>query len=109
MPTMKTFSLLLASLVLAIANTASAGAGQTHTYEGAITGVVCVACKQHVTEALTTNLEGVTEIKIVASEKEGEQKITIVTLKNDVTKDTAVKALGKLSDDYQILSLDKKS
>ncbi len=83
-------------------------AGETHTYEGAISGVVCVACKQHVTEALTAKLDGVTEIKIAPSEKEGEQKITIVSKKADITKDSAVQALGKLADDYQILSLEKK-
>lgn len=103
---MKTLSFLFAALALTVASPVLAG--ETHTYEGAITGVVCVACKQHVTEALTAGLDGVTEIKIVASEKEGEQKITIVSKKADVTKESAVKALGKLSDDYQILSLDKK-
>ena len=99
--------LLLAAAALSL-SPALLTAGDTHTFEGAITGVVCVACKQHVTEALTTSLEGVTEIKITPSEKDGEQKITIVSKKADVTKETAVKALGKLADDYQILSLEKK-
>lgn len=99
----------LLTLAAALLITPAIIAGDTHTFEGAISGVVCVACKQHVTEALTAGLEGVTEIKITPSDKEGEQKITIVSKKADVTKDTAIKALGKLADDYQILSLEKKS
>jgi len=103
---MKKFLLTLAALALATSTTLRAG--DLATYEGTITGVVCVACKQHVTEALTSKLEGITEVKIVPGEKDGEQKITITSKKADLTKDSAVQALGKLSDDYQILSLAKK-
>lgn len=101
-------NILLTLAALTIAATASLRAGELATYEGTITGVVCVACKQHVTEALTSKLEGITEVKIVAGEKDGEQKITITSKQADLTKDSAVQALGKLSNDYQILSLAKK-
>ena len=100
-------NLILAALTLL--SVASLQAGDASTYEGTITGVVCVACKQHVTEALTAKLDGITEVKITPGTKEGEQKITIVSKKNDITKDSATQALGALTDSYKILSLDKKS
>jgi copper chaperone CopZ len=103
---MKTLALLLSALALVA--TPALRAADASTYEGTITGVVCIACKQHVTEALTSKLEGITEVKITPSDKDGEQKITIVSKKGDLTKDSAVQALGKLSEDYQILSLAKK-
>lgn len=99
--------LLLTTLALAFSS--SLHAADPVTYEGTITGVVCVACKQHVTEALTSKLDGITEVKITPGSKDGEQKITIVSKKNDLTKDSATQALGALTDTYKILSLDKKS
>ncbi len=98
--------LLFSALLLTFGSTLHAG--DSVTYEGTITGVVCVACKQHVTEALTAKLDGITEVKITPGAKDGEQKITIVSKKNDVTKDSATQALGSLTDSYKILSLDKK-
>jgi copper chaperone CopZ len=100
--------LLLSSFALLSLSLSGLQAGDTATYEGTITGVVCVACKQHVTEALTAKLDGITEVKITPGDKEGEQKITIVSKKNDITKDSATQALGSLTDSYKILSLDKK-
>jgi copper chaperone CopZ len=98
--------LLFSALLLTVGSTLHAG--DDVTYEGTITGVVCVACKQHVTEVLTAKLDGITEVKITPGAKDGEQKITIVSKKNDVTKDSATQALGSLTDSYKILSLDKK-
>jgi copper chaperone CopZ len=103
---MKTSALLLAAL--ALFTSPALHAGDSSTYEGTITGVVCVACKQHVTEALTTKLEGITEVKITSGAKEGEQKITIVSKNADVTKDSASQALSSIGNDYKILSLEKK-
>lgn len=97
---------LLASL--ALLSLSSIQAAEPATYEGTITGVVCVACKQHVTEALTAKLDGITEVKITPGSKEGEQKITIVSKKGDVTKDSASQALSSIGDAYKILSLEKK-
>lgn len=100
------FRLLFSALAFIVGS--NLHAGDSITYEGTITGVVCVACKQHVTEALTSKLDGITEVKITPSQIEGEQKITIVSKKNDVTKDSATQALGSLTDSYKILSLNKK-
>jgi len=105
---MKTSLITLALSVFVSLSSLLAGDAAKYTYEGTITGVVCMACKQHVTAALTEKLKGTSEVKIAASEKEGEQKITIVSKNADVTKDAAVKALGDLADDYQIVSLSKK-
>ncbi|MBE7498627.1 MAG: hypothetical protein HS117_27120 [Verrucomicrobiaceae bacterium] len=79
-----------------------------HTFTGEITGVVCAACKAHVTSALTEKLPGVEKIDITRGDKEGVNRITIVSRQADVTKDTAMAALGDLAKTYQILSLDKK-
>jgi len=103
---MKSLTLLLSALALLA--TPALRAGDAATYEGTITGVVCVACKQHVTEALTAKLDGITEVKITPGQKEGEQKITIVSKKDDVTKDSASQALSSIGNDYKILSLEKK-
>jgi copper chaperone CopZ len=97
-------------ILLTLSLFASAGlhAGEPATYEGTITGVVCVACKQHVTEALTAKLDGITEVKITPSQQEGEQKITIISKQADLTKDKATQALGDLAENYKLLSLEKK-
>lgn len=79
-----------------------------HTYIGDITGVVCAACKAHVSETLTAKLPGVEKIDITKGEKEGVNIITIVAKQADVTKDTAMAALGDLAKNYQITSLTKK-
>ena len=76
-----------------------------HTYTGDITGVVCAACKAHVSEALTAKLPGVEKIDITKGEKEGVNTITIVSKDSNVTKDTAMAALGDLAQNYQITSL----
>lgn len=105
---MKTTLITLALSILVSSYSCFAGDAAKHTYEGTITGVVCMACKQHVTAALTEKLEGTSDVKISAGDKEGEQKITIVSKSDSVTKDAAVKALGDLADDYQIVTLAKK-
>ncbi|MBL9130874.1 MAG: hypothetical protein JNG86_06735 [Verrucomicrobiaceae bacterium] len=103
---MKHLVLLLSALSLFAA--ASFAADDKHTYSGEITGVVCAACKAHVTEALTAKLAGVEKIDITKGEKEGVNRITIVSKHSDVTKDTAMAALGDLAKNYQITSLEKK-
>lgn len=104
---MKHLALLLAA-VLAFA-VQSFAVDPATTYQGDITGVVCAACSAHVTEALTAKLPGVESIKITKGEKEGVNKITIVAKNAEVTKDTAMAALGDLAKSYQITSLEKKS
>jgi copper chaperone CopZ len=78
------------------------------TFTGDITGVVCAACKEHVSSALTAKLPGVEKVEIERGEKEGVNKITIVSKHADVTKESAMTALGELAQSYQIVSLAKK-
>ena len=95
------------SLLAVFAVQAFAGDAK-HTYTGDITGVVCAACSAHVSEALTAKLPGVEKVDITKGEKAGVNTITIVSKQADVTKDTAMAALGDLAKTYQITSLAKK-
>lgn len=103
---MKKLALLLTSLALFVVQ--SIAADEKHTFSGEISGVVCAACKDHVTAALTEKLAGVEKIEITKGTKEGVNNITIVSKHADVTKDTAMAALGELAKTYQITSLAKK-
>jgi hypothetical protein len=103
---MKHFAALFALIAIFAVHTLAGDA--KHTYTGDITGVVCAACKAHVSEALTTKLPGVEKIAITKGEKEGVNTITIVSKDANVTKDTAMAALGDLAQNYQITSLSKK-
>ena len=97
----------LIAIVAAFAVTAFTGEG-SHTYSGEITGLVCAACKDHVSSALNAKLPGVEKIEITKGTKEGVNNNTIVSKQADVTKDTAMAALGDLAKNYQITSLTKK-
>ncbi|MCB1227372.1 MAG: hypothetical protein KDK99_16260 [Verrucomicrobiales bacterium] len=102
-------SLLLALLfsVTALLPTSRAADGEI-VYEGAITGIVCASCRSHVTQALTERLDGTVAVKVVAGEKEGEQKLIITSTNPEVTKDKAISALGSLKKMYHIQSLERK-
>lgn len=78
------------------------------TYEGKITGVVCVSCKAHISGALTQKLPGVISVDVKAGETPDEQKLIIVADNDQVTQAAAIKALGTYAKNYQILSLAKK-
>ena len=103
---MKPFLTLLAIALSFVAPSFAEDA--KHTYTGEITGVVCAACKEHVSSTLTAKLPGVEKIDITKGEKEGVNLITIVSKQPDVTKDAAMAALGDLGKSYQITSLAKK-
>jgi len=94
--------------LLAIFALRASADGAKHIYTGDITGVVCAACKAHVSEALAAKLPGVEKIDITKGEKEGVNTIIIVSKEADVTKDTVMAALGDLGRIYQITSLSKK-
>ena len=104
---MKKLALFLSTFAL-LASTSFAGDEKSTTYTGEITGVVCAACKAHVTAALTEKLPGIEKVDITKGDKEGVNKITIVAKQADVTKDTAMAALGTLATSYEITSLEKK-
>ena len=78
------------------------------TYEGKITGVVCVSCKAHISGALSQKLPGVISVDVKAGETPEQQKLIIVADNEAVTQEAAIKALGTYAKNYQILSLAKK-
>ncbi|MDZ4288978.1 MAG: hypothetical protein U0984_13510 [Prosthecobacter sp.] len=100
--------LLSLSLGLSLLGAANAADEKAITYEGAITGVVCVSCKEHITAALTQKLPGVVSVNVKAGDSAESQKLTIVSTSPSVTKETATAALGSYAKNYQILSLAKK-
>ncbi len=101
-------TLLLALSLLVTVSLQAADEKKSTTYEGQITGVVCAACKAHITGALTQKLPGVISVDVKAGDKEDQQKLIIVAESDAVTKETATEALGTYAKNYQILSLAKK-
>ncbi|TLD69180.1 heavy-metal-associated domain-containing protein [Phragmitibacter flavus] len=78
----------------------------TTTYQGKISGLFCHACASKVKAALS-KLDGVTKVTITKGEEQGIQNLHIeaTPTSKPITKDTAIKALGKDADSYHILSL----
>lgn len=101
--------LLLASFAVG-SPTYAADPAKEHTYTGDITGVVCISCKQHITAVLMKKLDGVVSVDVKAGEKaDGPRKLIVVAKQEALTKDDAVKALGSLASQYQILSLTRQN
>ena len=100
---MKISCLLTALLAsLAMGNAAEPTA---HLYKGEIAGIACAACSKKVKSSLE-KLPGVTSIKVVPGGESGVAKLEISSTSPDITKDTAIKALGKAADEYTILKLE---
>ena len=76
-------ALLAISLLLSAALQA-ADEKKAVTYEGQITGVVCVSCKAHITGSLTQKLPGVISVDVKAGDNADQQKLIIVA-KNEAT------------------------
>lgn len=77
------------------------------TYEGKITGVVCVSCKEHVAGALKQKLPGVVSVDVKPGDAEA-NKLIIVANSDEITKESAMEALGTYAKNYSIVSLAKK-
>ncbi|MDZ4404711.1 heavy-metal-associated domain-containing protein [Prosthecobacter sp.] len=71
------------------------------TYVAEMTGMVCAGCKDHVTASFT-KLEGVSNVEIVAGDKPGTQKVTVITTATSLTKEQAVAALGTSASTYVV-------
>jgi copper chaperone CopZ len=78
----------------------------TYQYKGGITGVACAACSKHVKTALQ-KLPGVTALKVVPTETSGLATIEITSTSPDITKESAILALGQQADAYQIQKLSR--
>ena len=84
----------------------SKAADATFCYQGEVSGVVCNACATNVKEALL-KLDGVQDVKITLNKEGGNPRLTILSKSPALTREVAVKALGKAADHYDIRSLEK--
>jgi copper chaperone CopZ len=70
-------------------------------YIADMTGMVCAACKDHVTASFT-KLDGVSKVQIVPGAKAGTQKVTVTSTSGALTKEQAVAALGDSASTYVV-------
>lgn len=83
-------------------------AGDAVKYEGEITGIVCGACKEHVTEALM-KVHGVKTVEIAPTNLPEIRHITITASKPDFSASDANNALSQAhGDTYKVTRLEKK-
>jgi hypothetical protein len=103
-------SLLLTLSLLATAALQAGDEKKAITYEGKITGVVCVSCKEHVAGALKQKLPGVVSVDVKPGENPAaeEKRLIIVASSDEITRETATAALGTYAKNYSIVSLEKK-
>ncbi|MEZ5387260.1 MAG: heavy-metal-associated domain-containing protein [Prosthecobacter sp.] len=93
--------LLLVSILFSLAATLPAADEKPFTYLVEMSGMVCAGCKDHVTASFK-KLEGVTDVKIVAGDKPGTQKVTVTSTSPSLSKDQAVTALGSSAETYLV-------
>lgn len=74
-------------------------------YTATVSGVVCSACKAHVTTAFK-KLPGVETVSFAKGDKEGTQTVTFNSTAA-LTKEDAIKALGEDAKNYEVLALEK--
>ena len=98
---------LLSFLLLLAASLQAADEAKPTTYEGKITGVVCVSCKEHVAGALKQKLPGVVSVDVKPGDAEA-NKLIIVANSDAITKESATEALGTYAKNYTIVTLAKK-
>jgi copper chaperone CopZ len=77
-------------------------------YKGEILGVACAACSKQVRTALL-KLPGVTQVKVVPTATSGLATLEIMSTSDGITKDSAILALGKRAEDYQIQKLSRET
>src|SRR5689334_13885641 len=73
-------------------------------YTATVNGVVCAACKAHVTAAIK-KLPGVETVSIARGDKDGTAIVTFNSTAAALTKEDAVKALGEDAKEFEVLSL----
>ena len=108
MKTILVSTISVLALMLSLVNLRAADGPAKHTYEGDVTGVVCAACKMHISAALMEKLHGTVSVDVVRGEKLGVNKIVIVSTDDKVTAETARAALGDLASEYNIVDLAEK-
>lgn len=96
---------VFASLLLAV----PAFAGDALTYEGEITGVVCPACKEHVTEALM-KVQGVKSVDIAPTNVPEIRHLVIKAEKENFSATDVNNVLASAhGDSYKVTRLEKKT
>ena len=97
------------SLAIAFSFALMARAGDVQKYEGEITGVVCPACQEHVTEALM-KVDGVKSVEIAPTNVPTIRHIVITAAKEGFSAADANNALATAhGETYKVTKLDKKS
>ncbi len=99
--------LILPLILFMTASLQAADEAKPTTYEGKITGVVCVSCKEHVAGALKQKLPGVLSVDVKPGDSEA-NKLIIVANSDSITKESATEALGTYAKNYTIVTLAKK-
>ena len=98
---------LVPVLALSLFSCSQAGEPAKATdYTATVNGVVCAACKEHVTVAFK-KLPGVENVSFAKGDKEGTAVVTFNSSSPALTRNDAVKALGEDSKSYEVLSLEK--
>lgn len=104
---MQFLRLLVPAFVLSLCAIAPAAEpAQATDYTATVNGVVCAACKEHLTVALK-KLPGVQTVSFAKGDKEGSATVTFNSSSPTLTKEDAVKALGDDAKTYQVVSLEK--
>jgi copper chaperone CopZ len=98
--------LLTLTTTIGLLASQSQAADATFCYQGEVAGVVCNACAGNVKEALL-KLDGVKDVKITLNKDGGNPRLTILSNSPALTREAAVKALGKSAGHYDIRSLEK--
>lgn len=100
------FSFLMIVTMLTLSASHSGAADAEYAYQGEVSGVVCNACASNVKSALS-KLEGVKEVRITLNKQGGNPRLTIISTSPALTREAAIKAMGKAADHYEIVSLEK--
>jgi copper chaperone CopZ len=92
---------ILAMMVATMTGSAIAAEAKEVTYKATMTGITCAGCEASVTASFK-KLDGVQSVEFAAGEKEGTQVVTVKSSKSGLTKEQAVKALGKSATQYVV-------
>ena len=98
--------LLSTTILLSLLNKHSSAADAEYCYQGEVAGVVCNACASNVKRALS-KLEGVKEVRITLNKQGGNPRLTIISKSPAITREAAIRAMGKAAGHYEIISLNK--
>lgn len=99
---MKNIIILILACFTSLIAASHAADPAAHTYTAEVAGMMCSACSDKVKQALST-LEGVKSVKIKTGGKPGVARVE-VTSTATLTKEAAIKSLGKSASSYNILS-----